>query len=475
MRRGESKAKGRKASGRTRAAEAKNKRAPRKDASSASLVKELAAKTRELDEALHQQAATSEVLRVISNSPGDLQPMFDAMLEQATRVCDAKFGGMLLQEGGAFRSVAEHNVPFALAELMRHEPSVRSPPDSPLDRMARTKQIVHVADVREEPAYIRGAAMVRMADAGGARTILYVPMLREGELAGVIGIFRQEVRPFTDKQIELVSNFANQAVIAIENTRLLKELRQRTADLTESLEQQTATSEVLGVISTSPGELEPVFEAMLSNATRLCEARFGVLNLYDREVFRTVATHNVPPAFAELRRKELTFRPPPGSAHACMMATKEVAHIADAREDPAYVARDPFIVAAVELGGVRTLVVVPMLKENELIGAITIYRQEVRPFTEKQIELVTNFANQAVIAIENARLLNELRKSLDQQTATSEVLQVISSSPGELEPVFATMLENATRICEATFGSMLLYDGDFVPPRRDAQRTVAVR
>jgi signal transduction histidine kinase len=277
-------------------------------------------------------------------------------------------------------------------------------------------------------------------------------MLKESELVGALGIYRQEVRPFTDKQIALVQNFAAQAVIAIENARLLNELR-------ESLEQQTATSEVLGVISSSPGELQPVFEAMLANATRLCEARCGALSLYDGEVFRNVATHNAPLALAELRQRE-PFRPTTGSPHARVVATKEVVHVADAREDPAFSARDPAVVAAVELGGTRTVVVVPILKENELIGAMTIFRQEVRPFTDKQIDLVKSFAKQAVIAIENARLLTELRESLDQQTATSEVLQVISSSPGDLEPVFNTILEKATRICEAKFGGLFMAEGD---------------
>ena len=241
--------------------------------------------------------------------------------------------------------------------------------------------------------------------------------------------------------------------------RLSDEVQARTKELTEAMEQQTATSEVLGVISSSPGELQPVFEAMLANATRLCEARFGALSLYDGEEFRNVATHNVPLAFAEVRKRE-PFRPAPGSAHARVVVTKEVIHLADAREDPAFLARDPAVVAAVELGGARTAVVVPMLKENELIGAMTIFRQEVRPFTDKQIDLVKSFAKQAVIAIENARLLTELRESLEQQTATSEVLQVISSSPGELEPVFNTILENATRICESQFGDLLLSDGE---------------
>src|SRR5262249_35816058 len=256
-----------------------------------------------------------------------------------------------------------------------------------------------------------------------------------------------------------------QAVIAIENTRLLNELQQRTADLSEALDQQTAASEVLRVISSSAGELKPVFETMLANATRLCDAKFGVLNLYDRDNFRSVALYHVPPASAERRGVE-TFRAPPGSGHAEVLRTREVVHIDDLRSMPPYREGNPLIVAFVDLAGARTFLIAPMIKENELIGTIGIYRQEVRPFTDKQIELVKNFAAQAVIAIENTRVLNELRQrtddlseSLEQRTATSEVLQVISNSPGELEPVFQAMLENGTRICGAKFGMLYLWEG----------------
>ena len=250
-----------------------------------------------------------------------------------------------------------------------------------------------------------------------------------------------------------VTSFAAQAVIAIENTRLLNELRQRTDNLSEALEQQTATSEVLQVISSSPGELQPVFQAMLENAVRICEAEFGTLFRYDGKLFHRAAGIGIPPALVEFQKQQGPFRPNTAGVLTRVMQTKRVAHSADS-------AAEPTPGAATTLGGARSIVGVPMLKDNELVGAIVIYRQEVRPFTDKQVELVTNFATQAVIAIENTRLLSELRESLQQQTATSEVLSVISSSPGDLEPVFEAMLASAARLCGAQFGMLNLYDGE---------------
>jgi GAF domain-containing protein/CheY-like chemotaxis protein len=428
----------------------------------ARLLNELRQRTDDLTEALEQQTATSEVLQVISSSPGELEPVFQTMLENATRICGAKFGALYLCEGETFRGpVATNGVPPALAEELRRMGPRRPAPNTALGRLARTKQTAHVADVLTEEGFFEippGFTAPLLTKLAGARTLVAVPMLKENELVGAIMIYRQEPRPFSDKQIELVTNFARQAVIAIENTRLLKELRQRTDDLSEALEQQTATSEVLQVISSSPGELEPVFQSMLANATRLCEAKFGTLYLYGADAFRAVAFHNTPPAYLEYLKRG-PIRPSPGVVLGRLRGTKQVVHIADITAEPAYAERDPVRVAVAELAGARTVIGVPMLKEGELIGAIGIYRQEVRPFTDKQIELVTNFASQAVIAIENTRLLNELRESLQQQTATSEVLQVISSSPGELEPVFQAMLENAVRICEAKFGTLFRYDG----------------
>jgi GAF domain-containing protein len=414
----------------------------------------------DLRESLEQQTATSDVLQIISSSPGELQPVFDKMLENATRVCNAEFGTMLLEGDGAFRHVALYNVPPAFAEFVGRDTVVHSPRDGVLGRVAQTKQPIHITDLRDEPVYLRGAESARMlADLGGARSVLGVPMLRQGELVGALGIYRQEVRPFTDKQIELVQNFVAQAVIAIENARLLDELRQRTADLTESLEQQTATSDVLQVISSSPGELELVFEKMLGSAARVCNAKFGSLLLQEEGVFRYVAQHNVPSALAELMRCEPRVRAPPDSPLDRMARMKQVVHVADVRAEEAYI-RGAAMVRMADVGGARTILYVRMLKGDELIGVIGIYRQEVQPFSDKQIELVSNFASQAVIAIENMRLLKELRESLEQQTATSQVLGVISSSPGELEPVFNTILENATRICDAGFGTLLSYDGE---------------
>ena len=429
----------------------------------ARLLNELRQRTDDLTESLEQQTATSDVLKVISSSPGELQPVFQSLLENATRICGAKFGALWLREGELFRAVAVHGAPQAYRELLFHEP-IRPGPDTGLGQLLQTKQFVQIEDITRGKAYRdRDPLRVATVELAGGRTLAEVPLLKDGELIGSINIYKQEVRPFTDKQIELLQNFAAQAVIAVENTRLLNELRQRTDDLSESLEQQTATSEVLRVISSSPGELEAVFDAMLENAVRLCAAKFGVLNLYDGEAFRHVAMHNVPPAYAAAREGKIV-RPPPGGQLDRVVKAKEAVHIEDVHKMLPYREGNPNVRALGDLGGARTMVTVPMLKEDQLIGAIGIYRQEVRPFTEKQIDLVKNFAAQAVIAIENTRLLSELRESLQQQTATADVLKVISSSPGELEAVFQAMLENATRICGAKFGMLYLYNTDAFRP-----------
>ena len=367
------------------------------------------------------------MLKVISSSTGELEPVFNTMLENATKLCEASYGTMWLCEGDGFRTAALHGAwPAFYTERLHSGTLFRPSPGVPLARVAQTRKPVHVDDLREYRTYLGGEPLaVAAVEGAGIRTLIAVPMLKEDELVGVIGIYRKEVRPFSEKQIELVTSFAAQAVIAIENTRLLNELR-------ESLHQQTATADVLGVISRSSGDLAPVFETILANATRICEAKFGTMFLFEGGAFRVVAQKDAPRAYIERWSSEpvLEVADHPAVPLARLAKTGEVQHIPNVALEQAYIEGDPPFVELVDLAGARTLIAVPMLKERELIGAIAIFRQEVRPFSDKQVALVENFARQAVIAIENTRLLNELREMLQQQTATSEVLQRDLKLPG---------------------------------------------
>jgi two-component system NtrC family sensor kinase len=405
----------------------------------------------ETREALEQQTATAEVLQVINASPGDLAPVFDAMLEKAIRLCESSFGALRRFDGKMFWAIAFRDASNAPAEIA-HKPVVPDP-GSASERIVQGESVVHIPDLVDTEEYRSGVvSRLNAVEKLGARTGLWVALRKDDLLVGDFFIYRKEVRPFSGKQIALLQNFAAQAVIAMENARLLTETR-------EALEQQTATAEVLQVINSSPGDLGAVFDAMLDKVLLLCDANFGNFWLRDGDSFRAAAVRGASEEYREFLTRE-PMRPGAGTGFGRMISERNIVHIADLEEGEAYRLREPLRVASVELGGVRTFLAVPLLKESELVGAFVITRREVHPFSDRQIALVKNFAAQAVIAIDNARLLTETREALEQQTATAEVLQVINSSPGDLAPVFDAMLEKATRLCEAPFGILRTWDGE---------------
>ena len=417
----------------------------------------------ELRESLERQTATSEVLGVISRSKFELQPILQSVVDTAERLCRAEQTVIYRLEDGVYRFAAGHSAVPAYLELERN--TVISPgPGTVIGRAAITRQIARIDDAWNDPLYEKKED----AKVGGVRSMIGVPLMRDGEPIGVIGLARCRVEPFSDREIELVATFADQAVIAIENVRLFEAEQRRTRELTESLEQQTATSEVLRVISSSPSELGPVFQTMLANATRLCEASFGTLNLYKDGTFPVVAMHDVPPAYAEFRRLNPQFRVVDGHPLGRVAATGQVQQIFDMRLEPLYLEKDPSFVAMVERAGARTLFLVPMLKDDDVIGVITIFRQEVRPFTDKQIALVQNFAAQAVIAIENTRLLNELRQRTDDLdriagAADSHVGGAAGhqfSRPAIWSRSSMRCWETPSASASARFGILYLYDGE---------------
>src|SRR5215831_4055783 len=412
---------------------------------------------RALTEAREQQTATSEILRVISRAPTSLEPIAQAIADSAGRLCSCAYSAVFRFDGELIHWVAARGASGVQVDALRGV--WPRPPDREtlVGRVVLARDTLHIRDAASDPTHAPSLPTARAALA--IRSWLGVPMLRGDEPIGVIVLVRVEVRPFSEQEIALVQTFVSQAVIAIENVRLFKELEARNRELTEALDQQTATSEILGVIGRSQTDVQPVFETMAASALRLCDAKFSLICTYDGELLHIAVLHNVSPEHGAAMRDAFPMPPHRGGAAARAVLTRAVVHIPDVAADPEYQLR-----RLAETTNARNALSVPLLRDGEPIGAITVGGDAARPFSERQIALLQTFADQAVIAIENVRLFNETKEALEQQTASSEVLRVISSSPTDVQPVFDAIAQSAARLCEAFDAVVYRVEGDVLRP-----------